>query len=130
MIRLNTNDANTILQAGLSFNPGTATPGHGMYIEKQAADTSWFGVCRASSVQTRTSALATVSTNWVKFRIRRVDASTIGFTLDSGTEQLITTNIPTTGTGMHPFVTLSNTAAADKNVDLDYFHIFITGLSR
>lgn len=128
MVRLNTNDANTAVQIGLSRNPAIINPNDGAYIEKQAADTSWFGVNRAGGVQTRTAAMASVTTNWVKFRIRRIDASTIGFTVDTNTEVTLTTNVPTTT--VQPCVSISNTANADKNIDIDYFHLLIFGLSR
>lgn len=128
IVRLNTNDANTAVLAGLAVNPSVNPSNNGIYIEKQAADTSWFGVTRSGGVQSRTAALAAVSTNFVKFRIRRVDASTIGFTIDSAAEVTATTNIPTTA--CYPFLLITNTAAADKNIDLDYFHMLIFGLSR
>lgn len=128
MVRLNTNDAATLAQLGLNSNPATGVPVDGIYIEKLAADTSWFGVTRAASTQTRTAALATVTTNFVKFRLRRLDANTIGFTVDNGAEVTATTNVPTAA--LHPFLLIFNSAAANKTVDIDYFHLLITGLSR
>ena len=128
LIRVNTNDANTNLKIGLMSDFTTSSPVRGAYFEKLAADTQWFGVTRESSTQTRTAAIANVTTGWVKLRVRRIDGSSIGFTLDGGTEVVATTNLPTSD--VSPGYQVWNSAAANKTIDIDYFHMKITGLSR
>lgn len=128
VFRLNTNDGDTRVKIGFFDNAGTATPGSGIYLEKEYADTEWFGVCRASSVETRTAALATVDTGWHAIRMRRVDAGTIGFSFDGGAEATLTTNIP--NNGVQPAWRIANQAAADKTIDMDLFTLTVTGLGR
>lgn len=128
VVRLNTNDADTAVRFGISDNPGVAPPANGLFIEKETADTSWFGVARSGSVQSRTAALASTSTNWVKLRIRRIDASTIGYSVDDGAEATLTNNIPSAA--LTAIVQIRNNAAADKTVDVDYFEMIVSGISR
>jgi hypothetical protein len=128
LVRVNTVDANTTVRLGLGNNSAGNPPTDGIYIEKLAADTSWFGVTRAASSETRTAALATVTAGWVKLRMRRVSATQIGFTVDNAAEVLATATI--TGVASCALAQITNTAAADKTVDLDYFALAISGLTR
>jgi hypothetical protein len=126
--RLNTNDTDTLQRLGLSSGVATNPASDGIWIEKLEADTSWFGVCRSGSTQTRTAALLACDTSFHRWRIRRVDASTIGFTVDGGTEVTVTTNIPTAVLDF--FFAIRNNVASDKNHDIDYFDCLIAGLNR
>jgi hypothetical protein len=94
--KLITNDANTTMRIGLFAAGGQTSdpPSDGIYIEKLNTDTQFFGVTRTASTQTRTTAISTCDTNYHSFRIRRVNGSTIGFTIDNSIEQTSTTNIP------------------------------------
>lgn len=127
ILKLLANDANTTARLGLGASSGNP-PAAGLYFEKLDGDTSWYGVCRFGGTQTRTAALAATSTSWVKLTLRRVDASTIGFSVDGGTEATVTTNIPT---GLlAPFAQIVNSAAANKAVELDFFSLTVSGLTR
>lgn len=126
--RLNTNDASTTIRFGLATTWNSNPDVRGIYMEKLAADTSWFGVCRDASTQTRTAALIACNTSFHKFRIRRVSATQIGFTIDAGTEVLLNTNVPTAA--LQPFFQIVNTAAADKTADIDYMQLIVPGLAR
>lgn len=128
IFKLQQSDAATLSRVGIGLNPASNPPADGIYIEKLAADTQWFGVTRAASSQTRTAALASTSTNWVKIRIRRIDASTVGFTLDSGSEVQATLTIPTNG--VYPFYFLQSTNASTKGITVDFFDIVLTGMTR
>ena len=123
VVRLNTNDSNTHVRIGLGYTTSNTAPNSGIYIEKLPGDASWYGVTRSGGTQTRTAALAACSTGWIKFRIRRVDASTIGFTVDGGSEVTATTNIPSTASGIVACLTLYNATSADKTLDVDYFRM-------
>lgn len=127
VFRLNTNDANTTVRLGLSSDYTTLTPTSGIYLEKVDADTSWFGVTRATT-QNRTAALAAVDTGWHKVRIRRIDSATIGFTLDALAEVAATGTVPVAG--MQPGTQISNSAAASKTLDHDLIRLIVTGLVR
>lgn len=122
VVRLNHNDANTLARVGLA-SATTDPPANGMYFEKLAADTNWFRVTRASSTETRTDHGTAAGTGWVKFRIRRKDASTIGYSIDGGTEADVTTNIPTAA--LSPWMQIVNSAASAKTIDADYLGLDI-----
>lgn len=96
--------------------------------EKDYSDTDWWLFTRSGGSQTKTDSGVAVGIGWVRLRIRRVDASTIGFSLDGGNESQQTTNIPTIA--LQAFVSIPNNENQTKSVDVDYFTISITGLSR
>jgi hypothetical protein len=60
--------------------------------------------------------------------LRRIDASTIGFSTAGGAEVTVTLNVPTAA--VEPFVQIKNAKAASKTIDVDYFERRIGGLSR
>lgn len=114
------------------FGAGTTStdnpPTDGIYFERLSTDTNWFGITRASSAETRTDTSVAGTTSFKKFRIRRTDASTIGFSIDGGTEVTSTTNIPTGNAGI--VLQVRQTTATAKSYDVDYFDTLISGMSR
>lgn len=128
VVRLNTNDTDTLVRLGIATGASVNPPSDGMYVEKLAADTSWFGVTRVGNVQTRTSALGATSTGWVKFRVRRIDSSTVGFTMDSGAEVFATSNLATGAANLA--IVINNATAVSKTIDVDFVDLRITGLVR
>lgn len=126
-VRLNTNDANTTLRIG-STNSAFAAPANGVYFEKLDADTNWFCVTRAGGVQTRTDSTIATNTSFNTFVYSR-QSSGVTFSINGtsvcGTH---TTNIP--ANFYVPSVAITNSAAAAKTVDLDYFEGVLTGLTR
>lgn len=131
IFRLNQADTDTLARIGLASAAASNPPGNGVYLEKLAADTEWQAVTRGAGVQTRTpfAPVATVTAAaWVKLRIRRASATQIGFTLNGGTEVLVTTNLPTVP--LNPFFAVHNAVAASKTIDVDYFSALVTGLNR
>jgi hypothetical protein len=132
LFRLEQTDANTEVRLGAAGGAGVdftvSPPLHGVYFEKLPADTDWFGVCRNNGVQTRTAALSPTDTAWHRARVRRVDGATIGFSLDGGTEALLTANVPTTS--LIPGNHVINRAAVDKLMYADACRLRITGLVR
>lgn len=127
-------DSNQLVRIGL-FGDQSAQPSSGIYLEKLAGDTSWFGVARSASVQTRSGALAAVTNGWVVGAIRRVNATTIGFRiaatvagLASAAEQTVTENIP--AVTLAPVLHMSNSSGAARSLDVDAVDISITGIAR
>lgn len=113
----------------IDSNISAGTPTDGIYFEKLSTDTTWFAVSRASSTETRTNSGVTVAIDtWYKLRIRRIDASTIGYTVNSGSEITITTNIPTAGLCVG--IGVRTTEAVNKYIHIDYFDMIVTGLTR
>ena len=127
-VRLNTNDANTTLRIGTQNATNANPPAQGIFLEKLDADTNWFCVTRAASVQTRTDSTIAITTNFVTVKYTR-DSSGVQFSIDNvNVCSLMTTNIPTTF--VVPEVFIINSAAAAKTVDIDYFETRVSGMVR
>jgi hypothetical protein len=144
----NTSQMRLCVMKGTFASPvssATNSPNDSICIEKVFADTSWFGITRAAgTADTRTAAIASCDTSWHYFEIKRVDANTIGFAIDGGSVQCITTagslpgacsagvtsatHIPTGGAGFEVQVEASNTVAHQFNTDR--WTNFISGLTR
>ena len=125
--RLNTNDANTTVRIGYVNSSGANPPNHGVYFEKLDADVDWFCVTRAASVETRVDSNINVNTSFNKFRITRTTTG-VQFYVNEQFVTEIPTNIPTIDVA--PCYQIVNSAAADKTLDIDYFQLVITGLTR
>jgi hypothetical protein len=129
-IRLVDFDTDTLVRVGLvsdvTANPDTG----GIYLEKLAADTSWFGVGRASSVQTRSAALSPAADGaFRRLRIRRLNTTTIGFAIGTFAEQVVASNVPTTAV-LQPFIHIRNATGVNKRVDFDYMDFVVSSLGR
>jgi hypothetical protein len=125
VLRPVTNDSDTIYRFGLFESDFSNSFSHAILFHKAAADSEFFGECRASGTSTQTSGFGTYTANtWHTFRLRRIDASTIGFTYDGGTESTITTNIPTAG--LVPAFYVVRVATANKTLDVDSFDLTFT----
>ncbi len=125
-------DASVQIRVGLSSDPASATPSNAIYVEKLFADTDWFGVSVGASAgyAVRTPSLGVVSTTgYVKIRVRR-SGSTVYFSIDGGiTEVSLTTNLPSTTSGLNPFVHLQPSASTQKSILIDYYEGLVTGLT-
>jgi hypothetical protein len=123
-LKLNQVDALTLLRIGFTDSVSSLAPNNAFYIQKAMAGTEYFPVGRAGSAETiGGTALGTVTTDFEIFRIRRIDASTIGFTVGENVERTMTTGIPT-----NPlvFVILMQTGeAASKTYDIDWFSLLV-----
>ena len=128
LTRLVTNDANTTARMGVYNSVGANPPTEGIYFEKLDADTNWFCVTRVGGVQTRTDSTVAVDTNFNQFGFVRNSSGVtwkINYTPVCGTH---TTNISTAG--MNPGLQIVNSAAATKQIDIDYYQLIVTGLAR
>lgn len=125
VLRPLTTDADYDVRIGF-FSDGTANPpSNGVYFERLAADTSWYGVTRAGGSQTRSAALLTFAGDFVKLRIRRIDASTVGFTVNGGTEVTQTGNVFAGTTNLVIGFQIIPTSTNARSVDVDAFvHVF------
>lgn len=127
VVRLNTNDANTTVRIGASNNPSANPPNEGIYFEKLDADTNWFCVTRAASAQTRTDSTIAVSTSFATFSYVR-NSSGVAFSINNAQVCSHTATIPTVF--VEPSLYIINSAVAAKTLDVDYFQMKITGISR
>ena len=127
VIRLNQVDANTTARFGDSDGFGANPPTNGIYFERLTTDTNWFGVTRSGGTQTRVDTGVAADTNFHTFQFN-VSSANVDFLVDNTLTGSSTTNIPTVGALMGFFLT--NTAAASKTMDIDYFQIIFSGMNR
>lgn len=144
-------DADTMVRVGLGLSPQANPPVNGAYIEKLLADTTFYGVARAASVQTRSQILTTAgaamtalaANTYFRVRIRRLSATSAGFTVEAlgttaGTgitasypEVVIAANVPTTANALQLFWQVQNgAAAANRFVQPDYAELQLVNLVR
>lgn len=129
LIRPVTNDANCIYRVGMFQTNITGAYTDAILLHKEAASSAFKGECRASSTQSQTAAFTNYTANtWVSLRIRRIDASTIGFTYNSETEKTLTTNIPTAV--MVPAAYVVTTVASMKAIEIDMVQILVRDTGR
>lgn len=114
-------------QDGNNQNPGTDA----IYLERLVNDTNWFLVLRASNVQaTRVDTGVVCDTNWIKAKFRRIDASTIGVSVNDGSEIISSGTAPTAHLAPFRQVFYANGGTlGNKSMDIDYFS-FYTPLTR
>lgn len=131
VIRLTQTDTDTQVRVGLQGSATGDTSSNGIYFEKTFAQTtSWLGAVQAGGVRSNTAAVGSLSTNWVTLRIRQAAVGTILFSVDGGAEvSQGGGNVPA-GVAVQPFVQIKNQVASSKTMDIDYFEMTITGLSR
>lgn len=125
--RLNTNDANTTVRIGSANAFSANPPADGIFFEKLDADTNWFCVTRSGGVQTRTDSGTAITTNFTTFTYNR-NSSGAAFLINNAQVCSQSTNITTAqvAPGLH----IVNSAAAAKTIDIDYFRLIVTGLTR
>lgn len=126
ILRLNTNDANTLVRIG-SLNPASLAPTSGIYLEKLDADTNWFCVTNNAGVQTRTNSGIAVTTNFFTMSYTR-NSSGVQFFIDYSPVCSHTTNIPTIF--ISSAFQITNSAASAKTLDVDYYEMRISGIIR
>lgn len=129
MIKLTQTDTDTVFRCGLGNSSEADPPVGGCYVEKLLADTSWFGVTRAASSQTRTAALFTSDMAWNRIRVRRKSSTEIGFTINALAEVILTATIPSTA--LQPFVMIGNNlATTSKSLQVDAVEFNVLYLAR
>lgn len=132
-IRLPNQDGNTVARVGISNGPDQAQPASGFYFEKLAGDTNWFGCTTNSQItggKTRVDMGVAIDVNFIVLRVRRIDAGTIAFSVNGGSELTSITNIPTVGT-MMPYAHIQNASVnAARFMDIDYCDCILTGYTR
>lgn len=127
VIRGNQNDINTLYRVGWADNPASNPPNNGIYMQRATTDTNWQLVTRASATPTTTDSAVLITTSFIVVRLRRVSGSSIGITIGSNTEVVVSTNIPTAV--LYPFFQIQS-ASGTKTLDIDYFDNLISSMSR
>lgn len=130
IIRPVTTDADYDIRVGLFSDATQNPPSNSICFERLAADTSWFGVTRDSGAQTRSAALAVFAAGWFRLRIRRINATTVGFTINGGTEVTQTGNVFGGATALVIGLQIIPTSTNARSVDYDAFCHVIPAMTR
>jgi hypothetical protein len=129
------------VRAGLSSLPTSETPGDAIFIQHLSADSAfWRFVSRTTAGGEATpvvSTIATVSNQYVHLRIRRVNATQVGFSMSTtsggvagpmSSETLVTHDPATVLARL--FIQIKNTAASAKEADVDLWQSISWNLYR
>lgn len=116
------------VQNDLTANP----PINGVYIEKLAADTNWFGVARQSGSEVRVDlGVAVAADTWYKFRIRQISATSVGFSVNGNAEFVASGGtVPANTTNMVQGFQVTPTSASARNLDVDFFSMVLAAQDR
>lgn len=131
LIKLDSTATDFRLRFGLAASAsvdGSVT--HAVYFERLATETSWYGVSRNGGSQSRTAALASITTNWIKLKVRRVNATTVAFSVDGGAEVTLTTTIPDATDTLTPFNHIVPTTTTARTFQMDAFEIALLSPTR
>lgn len=127
IVRINVNDANVSAKIGAQVSAFAITPGAGIYFEKLGTDTNWFCVTRSGGVETRTNSGVAADTLFNTFSYT-VATSSVVFKINDIVVASHSSNMPSSF--VDPTVAVQNLSAASKTFDIDYFELWMTGLSR
>lgn len=125
-----TNDA--VVRVGLLCGTPSTTPDapSGMFFEMDATINSsqnWFAKMRAFSADQDSKDMgvappAALTNQFQTFRLRRLTASTVGFSINGGMEQVLSYTFGSTS-ACGPFVQVSNRVPASQQAYIDYFRL-------
>lgn len=137
IVRPQSFDGNCSLWVGYQdTNSGTGDANNMILFEALSTDTNWFTTTRnGGTVARQNTTIPATTGNWYTFRLRRIDASTLGFTVvtvngvASGVGEFTeTTEIPTTTLGWA--MRMRSHTAANRTCEIDYWDQLITGMAR
>lgn len=118
------------IQFGAFELMGNHAPAHGMYIEIKPADSNYFFVTRNGGTETRTDTGIARGATWLKCRVRRINATSVGFKLNNGAEVVHTNNIPDAADTLIFGKQHSQTGTTARNVDIDFWSYKLRPLNR
>lgn len=130
IIKPATADADFKLRFGLSSDFTSETPAAGVYFERLASETSWYGVTRSASAEGRTAALAAFSADWVRLDLRRVDVDTVAFSVNGGAEVELSTNVPAASESLAVGNHIVPTTTTSRQVRMDFFSLRLLAQTR
>lgn len=109
---------------------GVTAPADGLYFDTRLLETQWFATIRNSTVGETRTAVASTSTSWALFRIRRLDFATdsVGFSINGGTELRYAVNhanFPNISMSPHLMIWNGDRARAQA-ILVDYYQLVIT----
>jgi hypothetical protein len=127
-----TTSTDVIIRLGVLNDMTANPPTNGAYIEKLAADTNWFGVARQSASEVRVDlGVAATADVWASFRMRQINATSVGFSVNGGAEIVASgATVPAATTNMVQGFQATPTTANARNLDIDFFSIILAAQDR
>ncbi len=120
------------MQIGISTDFGTLTPTNGIYLRKTSAETNFFAVNRASSIETSIdTGVVYVANTWYKLEITndKINNTSI-FEINGVVVATIATNKPLGTQGVNIGGNVVRISAANRNLDFDFISFIIQTTSR
>ena len=123
--------AGKYFRVGLIEDPSSRLFNTGIFLLSDPAQVSTIvGACRNSGTDTVTASLKTLVANtFYKFRVRRINSTTVGFQINDETEVTQTSNIPA-NTPLTPALQVGSNAGNVINIDVDCAEVLVTGMTR
>lgn len=119
------------IRIGLFDNVGTVTNPIGAHFEKLSTDTNWFAkTVTTGPTASRTDTTVAMTTGWFKLKVRRISSTSYGFTVNGGTEIIISTNTPPETTACTLGMQVIPTTTTARFVDVDFASGKYRALSR
>lgn len=129
VFQLLSNDSNTTVRLGASFNPDIPQPFNGAYIEKLATDTQYFCVARTFGVQTRVAMSVIPNTSYHRFTIRNINSTTIACKIDSNPEIQVSSNVHN-GLETNFIHIIASNGGTNKVGAVDFADLLVSNLNR
>lgn len=117
-------------QIGIMSSFGALTPNHGCYFERLSTDTNWFYVITNGGVSTRVDSTIAFDTSWKILKIRRISITQVGFTINTGSEVVVTGNIPDDNDAFNTGLQLTGTTTTTRDLYIDFFSQKLLALTR
>lgn len=121
-------DTDTLVRIGAGFETNLEPPTLGNYFEKAFADTTWFAVTNDIGI-TRLNTGIPFTAQWITGRIRRLNSTTIRFTLNEQDFD-ISTDLSGASQAFQVFMLLKTNSVASKTFRIDYMSLRISRLQR
>jgi hypothetical protein len=128
------------VRAGLSVLPTSETPSDAIFMQHLSADTAFWRVVSRTTAGGEAAPVsfgATAANQYVHLRIRRLTATTVGFSMSTTSggvagpmsAETIITHDPSTALA-RPFVQIKNTTTTAKQVDIDMWQTLTWDMYR
>ena len=117
-------------QIGIMSSFGALTPNHGCYFERLSTDTNWFYVITNGGASTRVDSTIAFDTSWKILKIRRISTTQVGFTINTGSEVIVTGNIPDDNDAFNTGLQLTGTTTTKRDLYIDFFSQKLLALTR
>lgn len=117
-------------QVGFMERMGNTAPAHGCYLEIKPADSNYFLVTRNGGTENRVDTGIARGSTWIKVRIRRISATSVGYKVNNAAEVVVTSNIPDAADTMVFGMQHAQSGTGARNVDIDFYSYKLRPLNR